>query len=406
MATTTKPLIPLQPIYQEMNKLMGQQTGKDYITNDTLNWVDFGSDYDGLMSSTQQAVTSGLITLVTEQLTIHKPYRGNGIDLIRSRSGFAPHGGGIVQKNRLLLPNAVDDSDVYNPAPNSSSDPYKAIPINTETEYFDTPFQFRYEWTRPEKWMVGAFTSEANFISFINGVEAMVDNALALNIESLTMSAIRASMALNLNGGTSARAYNLLTEFNTRYAPVTPLTAAGCMQAPDFLRYATHRMFVVMDYMKSYTVFFNEKEYPQFSDWEDMHFIMLSEFKRASEQFLLSDTFNEEYLKLPKHDTVASWKGFELTGGNAIPEFEATSTINDTINVSWETDPIEIDQSGVLGTIFSGERAGIYNLSFTNTSQYDPVGLRTNYWTHVSGRSIVDPYENAVTFYVADPVTP
>ena len=36
------------------------------------------------------------------------------------------------------------------------------------------------------------------------------------------------------------------------------------------------------------------------------------------------------------------------------------------------------------------------------TSMSDPVGLKTNYWTHVFCSTITDPYENGVTFYIKD----
>ena len=397
MATNTKPLIPVQDVYAGINKISSQYMGKEVLSNDSIDWIDFGSNYEDLDSATKAIVTSGLITLVTDQLTVVKDFKGNGIDIIRS-SGPYSQAEGIVQKNRPALPQAVSDAAVYDPAVGSTSDPFKNVPIASETEYFMRPLQFRYEWSKPERWLTGAFLSADGFNSFINGVSRMVDNALALNIEAATMANIRASMALNLHGGASPRAYNLLAEFNA--ASGTTLTAAACMQSPDFLRYAIHRMFVVFDYMKSYTTFYNEKGYPQFSTEEGTHFILLSQFRRALEQFLLSDTFHDDYLKLPLGDSVAAWKGFLLDGTS--PDFEATSTINDTFNVSWEDKPVTVNQSGILATIFDTERVGIHKLGVTNTNQYDPVGLKTNYWTHVFGQSIVDPYENGVTFYVAD----
>lgn len=396
MATTTKPLISPMDVAGGFNKLTRQYLGKDAITADTLDWVDLGSAYDGVDSNTQRLLTSGLISLVTEQLTVVKEFRGNGINLVRSQGPFNASQG-IIQKNRPALPEAVSDSEVYDPAPGSSSDPFKNLPIASETEYFSKKLQFRYEWSQPERWLSGAFLSESGFNAFTNGVSRMVDNALALNIEAASMAAIRASMALNLHSG-GQRAYNLLAEYNADMGAT--LTAAKCMQTPDFLRYAIHRMFVVFDYMKSYTSFYNEKGYPQFTNDDTTHFVLLSRFRRAMEQFLLSDTFHDDYLKLPLGDSVPAWKGF-LLGANS-PSFKATSTIDDTIDVSWESTPVKVNQSGILGTIFSTERVGIYNLGVRQTDMFDPVGLKTNYWTHVNGQSIVDPYENGVTFYVAD----
>ena len=394
--TTT---IPLKDVYQGINSLVGQQLGKDYLQDDTIDWVDFGSDFANLPTQQQNIITGGIAALVTDQLVIHKEYKGHGIDIIRSRKPYSASAG-IVQKTRLVLPEAVSDSEVYNPASGSSTNPFKAKSIASETEYFSTKLQYRYEWTQPERWLSGAFLSDTGFNQFIAGVDSSIQNALTLSIDTNTLAAIRASMALNLNGGASSRAYNLLAEYNAGpNAGGTALTVANALSTPEFLRYAIHRMFIVFDYMNSFTTFYNEKSFPNFSSVEDTHFILLGQFRRSMEQYLLSDAFHDDYLKLPLGDSVPAWKA--LVSGAGSPTFLASSSVKDTIEPSWEDDPLEMDQSGVLGTIFAKERVGIHNLALTTTNQYDPVGLRTNYWTHVMGQTIVDPYENGVTFYIA-----
>ena len=137
----TKPLIPVGAAATIVNSLAKQSMGSEALVSDDLsNISDFGRAFEDLDSSTKEIVKSGLITLVTEQLVIAQEYKGNGVDIIRSRGEYDPSAG-IIQKNRPALPQAEDDADVYNPAPNSSSDPYKNYPINFETEYFFKPFQ-------------------------------------------------------------------------------------------------------------------------------------------------------------------------------------------------------------------------------------------------------------------------
>lgn len=405
MATKTQPLIPVADLATLINSLAGQHIGSSVVVdNDLSNLADFGAQYENLDSATKQIVTSGMITLVTEQLFVTREYKGNGLDIIRSRTSYDA-ADGIIQKNRPALPQAVSDEEVYDPAPGSSSDPFKNYPINFETEYFSKPFAYRYQWSKPERWITGMFLSREAFIQAIASISTMVDNALALNIENVTMAAVRASMVLNLSGVTDLggvgnnRAVNLLAEYNSAYA--TTLSAAAAMQTPEFLRFATHRMFMTLDYLKAYTSMYNERSYPTFTNEANAHFVMLAQFKRASEQFLQSDTFHNEFVQLPKHDTVPAWKGF-LLDAKGTPSFKSTSTVKDTISVSWEEEPLSVDTSGVIGTIFDTERVGVHNLAVTNTNQKDPVGLKTNYWTHVFGKSITDPYANAVTFYVRD----
>ena len=395
--TTT---VPIKDIYAGVNSLVSQQMGKTYLQDDNIDWVDFGSDFSNLPTQQQNIITGGLVSLVTDQLVIHNEYRGHGIDIIRSRSEYA-QSAGIVQKTRITLPDAESDNEVYNPTSGSSTSPFKAKAIASETEYFAKKLQYRYQWTNPERWLSGAFLSESGFNKFIAGVEGSIRNAITASIDINTLATIRASIALNLNDSPSPRAYNLLAEYNAGpNSGGTALTVANALSTPEFLRYAIHRMFTVFDYMKTFTTFYNEKSFPNFSSESNTHFILLSQFRRSMEQYLLSDAFHDDYLKLPLGDSVASWKAL-TSATRTQPNFTDSSSVKDKFNVSWEEDPVEVDQVGVIGTIFSKERVGIHNLSLTSTSQYDPVGLRTNYWTHVLGQTIVDPYENGVTFYIA-----
>ena len=401
-----QPLIPVGDLSTIVNSLAHQHTGQLPIVNDDLsNLADFGAAYENLDGFTKQIVTSGMITLVTTQLFITKQYTGNGIDIIRSRGEYDANSG-MIQKNRPQLPDSVSDTDVYDPQVGSTNDPFQNYPINFETEYFFKPFSDRYQWSEPKRWMTGMFNSVDGLMRAVASINQMVQNAMELNIEDTTMAAVRASMVLNmsevtdLGGVGTTRAINLLATYNQAYS--TSLAAANALRTPDFLRYAIHEMFVVMDYMKAYTRLYNEKKYPNFTKREDCHFILLSQFNRAVDQFLLSDAFHDEYLKLPLGESVAAWKGFLLTADSK-PDFASTSTLNDTISVDWEDSPLSVNTNGIIGTIFDKERVGIYDLSVVNTNQNDPVGLKTNYWTHVFGKTIVDPYDNGVTFYIKDP---
>lgn len=400
-----QPLIPVEDLSALVNKLAAKHLGSEAVTvaDDLSNLADFGKAYEQLDSGTKDIVTSGMITLVTEQLFLVKEYKGNGVDIIRSRSEYDASDG-LVQKNRPALPTAVSDIDTYDPEPGSSSDPFENYPINFETEYFSKPFSFRYQWSKPDRWMTGMFLSRTGLINAVAAIDQSVRNALALNIEGITMSTLRASMALNLSGVSdltgagNARAINLLSGYNKAYGQ--KLTAEKALQTPDFLRYSTVRIFQTLDYMRSYTRLFNEKSFPNFSS--SPNFVMLSSFKRGMDAYMLSDVFNKEYLALPNADSVSAWKGF-LLSANAEPSFEAASTINDKIEVSWETKPVSVNTSGVVAHVYDSERVGVYNLATLNTSVRDDMNLKTNYFTHVFGRTIVDPYENGVTFYVKDP---
>lgn len=393
----TKPLIPVGAAAAAVNSLAKQYIGTEALLADDLsNISDFGRAFEDLDSGTKEIVKSGLVTLITEQLVIAKEYKGNEVDIIRSRGAYDPSAG-IIQKNRPNLLQAEDDADVYNPAVNSTSDPFKNNPINFETEYFYKPFQFRYQWSIPERWMTGMFLSRDKFNQFIAAVDTSVKNSLTLNIDNITLSTLRASIALNLKGGASPRAINLLKSYNKAFKAT--LKAEQALQTPEFLRWCLNQISVTLDQLKIYSSLYNEKAYP--NHLADPNVVFLSQFENAAKQYLQADVFNKDLLELPGHSTVVSWKGLVDAKGS-VPSFKSLSTVQDTFSVSWEKTPITVNQEGVVAHIFDNERVGIYNLGMKTTSMADPVGLKTNYWTHVFCSSITDPYENGVTFYIKD----
>lgn len=156
---------------------------------------------------------------------------------------------------------------------------------------------------------------------------------------------------------------------------------------------------MTLDQLKIYSSLYNEKAYP--NHLADPNVVFLSQFENAAKQYLQADVFNKDLLELPGHSTVVSWKGLVDAKGS-VPSFKSLSTVKDTFSVSWQKTPITVNQEGVVAHIFDNERVGIYNLGMKTTSMADPVGLKTNYWTHVFCSSITDPYENGVTFYIKD----
>lgn len=394
----TKPLIPVGAAASIVNSLAKQTMGTEaLVANDLSNISDFGHVYENLDSGTKEIVKSNLITLVTDQLVIAKEYKGNEVDIIRSRSSVYDPSAGIVQKIHPFLPQAESDADVYNPGVNSTSDPFKNNPIEMQARYYFKLFEFRYQWSIPERWMTGMFMSRDKFNQFTAAVDTSIKNALTLNLDSITLATLRSSIAMNLRTANSPRAVNLLKSYNAVFK--TSLKAEQALQTPEFLRWCINQIVVVLDQIKRCTSLYNEMDYPNFIETPNV--AILSSFENAAKQYLQADVFNKELLDLPTHSKVVSWQGLVYAKGE-VPSFKALSTVKGSFSVEGEAAPITVDQDGVVAHIYADDRCGIYGLSMKNTSMYDPVGLKTNFWTHVCGSAMTDLYENSVTFYIKD----
>lgn len=399
---TTK-TIKNHDVSQILNSLSKQYMGDSVIVEtDLSNIVEFGKAYDGLDSGTQNMINSGMVALVTEQTFKTKDFTGSGLDLVRSRREYGNHEG-IEQRNRMKPIESEDGSAVYNPEPGSTSDPFKNYPIEMETSYYANVWNELFVYSRPDRWFTGLFLEPGRAVEAMNAIEKNVANSITLHLDNYSRAALRASIAYNMNGVDLAnggpRAINLMKVFSA-YNAGTTLEAERSINDPEFLRFMISEIFKYLRYMREYTTTFNDKEYPNFTADSDVSLVMLSDVQRQANAYLLSDTYNKELLELPNHTELVSWKGTKLADGDAF-DFKALSTVNEKFIPSGEDQSVTVNTSGVVAHLFDINRVGIEKLSYTQTSQYDPQGLKTNFFTHVFGQTIVDPYENAITFYVA-----
>lgn len=377
--------------------------GSVAVETDLSNITDFGETLYNLPTPTQDLIVSGLAPLVTKELFVSKKFDGLNVDIIRERVEYGAHDG-VVRKTRKPMPQAVDDSIAYNPAPGESSDPFRANAQEYLSRYYGKRFQWKYEWSEPERWMSGAFLSADGFRQAINQISNEVDNAVTVNIDGLTMGAINASIASTLNAGGS-QAVNVLAEYNAGPGAAAPVTAASALDSADFLRFATRRIRDIRKLMSTYSRLFIEEQvdgYATFTRQSDMHVVMLDRFMSAAESNLYSGTFHNEFVKLPLGSTVPAWQA--LVSATGTPDLKSVSTVAASVDgLPWlDGGSVSVNQSGVLAHIFDRERIGIYKLAMKQTNQPDPEGLKTNYFTHGFGQTIIDGFENGVTIYIAD----
>lgn len=391
----------IQPVdaYAEFNSLVNQKLGIDGVTDGTINFVGIGEAIADADSQTSAIITSALQTLVTHQEILPLVYKSAGVDIVASRAPYSQTVG-YLQRSRPNLKQLESGADAYNPEPGSSSDPFKNYPVEMETNYFYKPFQAMIAYSIADRWATGLFLGERGVTEFKNAIRSAVEFQVRAALDSATFAAIRGSIALNLNH-TTPLAKNVLALFNEETG--TSLLAKDMVNSPDFLRFTAREMKNLINDMKETKVQFNEKGYPNHTDFDSARVLILSRLESAWETNLQSDTFHKELVALPNHSVVSSWKGPSLTAGGPIT-FESTSKVVDTFNFSnvEGAEPVSVDQDGVFAHIFSAKRVQIEDLGDHSEQMRDPVGLKTNTFLHLSGRVLVDDYENGYTLYGAD----
>ena len=397
---TTKPLIGVDATAGTLNTLAQQYLGKtELVESDMSNIIDFGSEYEALPEQQRRALTSDFVSLITDQLFISNKFKGTSLDLVRTKADdFTAASRGIIQVSFAEIPEAVDDSEAYDPEPNSSTADkiFKAKPVKVKSYYFAQYNQWRHEITIYEQLFQGMFMNVDKFNSFIGMLWNELRNAVEMSIDNLSRATLASLIALYVSKGNTNTKVNLLKRYNDTFG--TTLEKEKALTTPEFLRFAANEILTTTKYMEEYTGMYNIGGRKHQTRLEDMQIAMLNTFATNSRTYLHSDTYHKELLELPGAARVNTWQAWK-TEADGVIDLEAASSIKG--KYEYEGEEMLVDQSGILAVAFDKNAAGIYNLAVQETSQYDPVGLRTNYWVHVAAQTMISKFANTMVFYIA-----
>lgn len=271
---------------------------------------------------------------------------------------------------------------------------------SVSAKFFNSKVTFEIPLSFTEVQVKESFSSKEQLNGFISMLVTGVENSMTVKLDALIMRTIN-----NMVGETlwaeledtgvidpqqdSVSAVNLLKQYNT--ATGLNLTVAMAISDPAFIRYATYVIGMYQDRMSKVSTLFNTGGKERFTPKDMQHVVLLSDFSKASETFLMSATFNEDRVALPKHESVPFWQGSGLTYG-----FADTSAIN----VKTSSGKV-VAMTGIIGVIFDRDALGVSNLSRRVTTNYNAKAeFYTNFYKFDAGY-YNDLNENIVVFFVA-----
>lgn len=306
--------------------------------------------------------------------------------------------GSILEKISADMP-AASESDSWNLTDGEEYNPNFFYKPSVNVKFFNSKTTFEIPLSFTEMQVKESFSNANQLNGFLSMLTTSVENAMTVKLDALIMRTITNMAGETLwNGldgdtsfdptGTSVKAVNLLNLYNAEYG--ASLTKADVLTDPDFIRYATYIMGLYSDRMARISTLFNVGAKERFTPKDLQHIVLLSDFAKASEAFLLSNTQNAEKLILPKHETVPYWQGSGTTYG-----FGDVSQINVKTSAG---NTVELD--GILGVIFDRDALGVSNLDRRVTTNYNPKAeFYTNFYKFDAG-FYNDLDENFVVFFV------
>jgi hypothetical protein len=305
-----------------------------------------------------------------------------------------------MEKVRAAMPEATENES-WELQDGTSYDPNIFTAPQVSVKFFNKRITFEIPISITERQVKSSFSNATQLNAFYSMIQTAIENSMTVKLDSLIMRTINAAIAETVHAdypsgtdydeSSGVRAVNLLYLYNQTIPEADALTVADAIYDPDFIRFAAYQIGLYSDRLGVISTLFNIGGTEKFTPKDRQHIVMLSEFKRAADVFLQSDTFNDELTRLPDAESVTYWQGSGTDYG-----FESTSKINITTPSG---DSVNI--SGVLGVIFDRDTLGVSNLDRRVTTNYNPKAEFWNEWHKADAGYFLDLDENCVVFFIA-----
>ena len=369
------------------------------LEEDLSNVVDVGKAIFDATSYDHYVKT--LVDHIGRVIFVDRKYSGSLASLYRDNWEY----GAVMEKIYVTdLPVAVEN-DTWKLQNGTSYDPNVFTQPSVAAKFYNKKSTFEVDLSIADIQVRSAFDSATQLNAFISMLMNSVDTAINIRLEGLSERVINTLIANTFNDDipdldvskTGIKAVNLLKLYNDQFSSA-PLTVDECMYNAEFIRYAALTIAKYSERLKKVSTLFNCGGLVRFTPKDKQHIVLLSDFVAAAGSYLQSDTYHNEFTKLPDAVTVPYWQGSGTDYG-----FDSISKVHiDIVDPSDDTKTIEVELPGVLGIIFDHDAAGITNDKRRVTSNYNAKAEFTNMFYKQDANYFVDLNENAVVFFVGE----
>lgn len=392
----------VKQIYTLINSVSGEVLGRtDIVSEDLTGIVDLGTEVFN-----QNAVDNyvkSLVNHIGKVVFVNRPYAGKVPSVLMDAWEF----GSVLEKISADVPEA-EENDTWNLTDGTSYDQDVFHKPTVSAKFFNSKVTFEVPVSITERQVKESFSNAAQLNGFISMIYAAVEKSMTIKADALIMRTINNMIAetvladavafgataagdmakADLSSASTARCVNLLKLYNDKAG--ASLTAAKAITDPDFIRFASYVMGTYADRLQSISTVFNVGGKERFTPKDMLHVVLLSDFAKAAQTYLYSDTFNRGDVLLPQAETVPFWQG---SGKNY--DFASTGHINVK-----ESGGKAVEISGVLGVMFDRDALGVCNLDRRVTTNYNAKAEFFNNYYKFDAGYFNDTNENFVVFFI------
>lgn len=373
-----------------LNSVFGEITGGALVKEDLGNIVDIGR---AITSSSQwgdnfENYVGKIIDKVGRAVFVDRAYQAQDLGIWKDSWTY----GSILEKVRCDVGDYEENKEwKLSTNPTQSYDIFKFNPPTISAKYFNSKTTFSLKLSITRKQAESAFNSATDMGRFIAMIENRVRMKLELAKEALAYRTVVNLIAEKIHNGSNV--VNLRTAYNA--ATGSTITATQALQDKEFLRFAAKTIMIYKQLMGKASKLYNEDQYVTFTPENRMRAIFLTDFAKALETSLYSDTFHNEFVKLDGYKEIPYWQGTGTSG-----DYSARSTIN-VLPASADDSDTPINQSGIVAVLFDEEAAMCCNEDPEVSSIFNPEGRFFNYWYTFDCSYFNDLAENVIVFEIA-----
>ncbi len=383
----------VKQIYEILNETTKEVLGQEgLVTEDLSNIVSLGTEI--FNANAVENYVKSLVDHIGKVVFVNRVYSGSIPSVLMDGWEF----GSVLEKIQCDTPKAtenesweLEDGQTYEE--NIFYKPSVSVKFYNDRVTFEVPISIT------DKQVKSAFSSATQLNSFMSMILNAVDRSLTIKIDSLVRKTIcnfigetlKDSEITSSNASTKSttKAVNLLKLYNDENG--TTLTKAKALTDEKFMRFASMKMSMYKSRLRTLSTLFNIGKKERFTSDDLLHFVMLDEFEKRANVAMMSDTFHNEYVALPNHETIAFWQGSGT-------DFEFASTSKIDIKTSSGT---SIALDGIVGVMFDRDALGVSNTDRYATSKYNAKAEFTNFWYKYFAGYFNDFNENFVVFFIA-----
>lgn len=382
----------VKQIYELMNSVTKEVLGSTAVVKEDLsNVVDMGKEV--INQNAVDNYVKSLVNHIGRVIFVDRPYRGGVPSVLMDGWEF----GSVLEKIQADIPEA-SENESWDLVDGQDYNPNIFYKPNVSAKFFNNKVTFEIARSFTTMQVKESFSNAQQLNGFLSMIYNVVEKSLTIKTDALIMRTINNMIGetVHVDYGTDGlatksgvRAVNLLYLYNQQFG--TTLTADKCLSTPEFIRFAVYQIGIYISRMSRISTIFNIGGKDRFTPRDLMHIVMLSDFRKAADVYLQSDTFNQQFTELPYADDVPYWQGSGLKYDFA-----------DISKIDLKTSSgANVSCPGILCCMFDRDCLGVANIDRRVTTYYNAKAEFYNNWFKFDAGYFNDTNENFVVFFIA-----